>query len=61
VDAQAERGVAVFRPVEDDLVGPFEVLGVAVGGGERQQHPVAPGQVLAGQLDVLGDEAGHGA
>ena len=41
VDAEAEGGVAVLGPVDDDLVGVLEQRGVAVGGRERQQHPVA--------------------
>ena len=41
MDAEPERGVAVLGPVEHDLVGPVEHLGVAVGGRERQQQPVA--------------------
>ena len=40
MDAEAERGVAVLGAVDDDLVGAVEELGVAVGGRERQQHPL---------------------
>ena len=40
VDAEPERGVPVDLAVDDDLVGPLELLRVAVGGRERQQHPV---------------------
>ena len=40
VDAEPERGVPVHLAVDDDLVGPLELLGVAVGRREGQQHPV---------------------
>ena len=41
VDAGAERDVPVVLAVEDHLVGVGERLGVAVGGGEVEQHLVA--------------------
>src|SRR5947207_2547659 len=41
VDAEAEGGVAVLLAVDDHLVGVGEYGGVAVGGGERQQHHLA--------------------
>ena len=40
MDAQTERGVAVLFAVDDHLVGIREHLRIAVGGGERQQHPL---------------------
>src|SRR5690606_5565563 len=41
VDAHTEREVPVDVPVEDDLVGTVEDLGVGVAGWERQEQPVA--------------------
>ena len=60
VDAEPERGVAVPGPIDDELVGSIEHLGVAVGCRERQQHPVVGADRAAAELDVLGDHAGHG-
>ncbi len=60
VDAEAERGVAVLGPVDDDLVGPLEELGVPVGRRERQQHPVVLAHGAALELEVVDDESGHG-
>jgi hypothetical protein len=63
VDADAEGQVPVAGPVEDDLVGVLEGLGVAVGRREGQQHPVAGVDRAAadlGALGALGHDAGHG-
>ena len=59
MDAEPERRVAILLAVDDELVGPVEELGVAVGGRERKQHPVVLLHRAAVEVDVLGDHAGH--
>ena len=41
VDPRPEREVRIGRPVEDDLVGPLEHGGIAVGGGELERELLA--------------------
>ena len=60
MDAGAEGDVTVHFTVEDHLVGVGERGGVAVGGREIHQHPVAGVHRAAVVLEVLGDDAGHG-
>ena len=58
VDAETERGVAVLQAVDDDLVGALEHLGVAVGGRERQQHPLGGLHRAAVEVVVLAQPSG---
>ena len=60
MDAETERGVTVLGPIEHDLVGLLEQLGIAVGCRERQQHPLVLLHRAAVEVTVLGDHAGHG-
>src|SRR3546814_15580418 len=55
VDAAPEGEVPVALPVDDELVGSLEVLGVAVARGERHQALVALLPRAAGVLGVLGE------
>ena len=59
VDAGAERDVAVVLAVEDHVVGVLEHVGVAVGGRERHQHPIALVDRTPGELDVLARQPRH--
>ena len=59
VDAEAEGGVAVLLPVDDERVGILEHVRITVGGRERQQHVVVLLHRAAVEVDVLGDHAGH--
>ena len=45
--------------VDDERVGILELVRIAVGRRERQQHPVVLLHRAAVEVDVLGDHAGH--
>ena len=60
MDTKAERGVAVLLAVDVDHVRVLELGLVAVGGRERQEHPVLLLHLHTVELHVLLDETGHG-
>ena len=59
VDAEAEGGVPVDLAVDQHLVGPVELRGVAVGGREREQDPVLGLHVDAAEVHVFLHQPGH--
>ncbi len=60
MDPRAEGHVPVVGPVEDDLSGMLERLGIAVGPREVHQHLVSRLHRTPPELDVLGDHPAHG-
>jgi hypothetical protein len=59
VDAEPERRVAVLLTVDHERVGIVELLRIAVGRRERQQHPVVLLHRTAVEVVVLGHQARH--
>ena len=57
--ADPERGMPVGPALDVDVVGVLELLGVAVGRGPRQEHPVTFAHRASVELGVLGDGAGQ--
>src|SRR4051795_9555432 len=59
MNAESERRVLVYLAVDDDLVGPLELVRVAVGGGEGQEHPVLPLHVAPLPVHVVLAQTSH--